>query len=107
MHTQRFNDFRVATNWKLVSIFVTAAVSFTTAQAQIESPNQWLNEQMRAAKLDRTTPRDASGVATARTAVKPDTVARVGARTGAPAVQSEDKPQSITNAAGKSLSTQK
>ena len=97
MHTQRFNDFGVATNWKLVAISLLAAVSFTNARAQTELPNQWLNGQMLAAKLDRTIPRGASGVAIDATAVKPDSVARIDA--GAPSMQTKDRPRSATNAA--------
>lgn len=105
MHTQRFNAFGVAMNWKIPAISLLAAVSFTNARAQTELPNQWLSEQMLAAKLDRATPRGVSGVAIDATTVKPESVARAGA--GAPPVQAKDGPRSATKAASNILFTGK
>ena len=107
MHTQRFNAFGVAMTWKIPAISLLAAVSFTNARAQTELQNQWLSEQMLAAKLDRATPRGVSGVAIDATTVKPESAARAGAGAGARTVQSKDRPQSATNAASNSLFTEK
>lgn len=92
-------------NWKIPAVGLLAAVSFTNASAQTELPSQWLDEQMLAAKLDRTTPRGGGAVAIDTTVVKADVVARAGA--GAPPEQSKDMSRPATTAASRNLSAPK
>ena len=96
-------------NWKIPAISVWVAVSFTNASAQTELPNQWINEQMLVAKLDRTPPSGVSGVAIDATPVKPESLTRAsaGTSTGAPTVQPKDMPRAATNSTGTPVSIAK
>lgn len=44
-------------NWRVPAISLLAAASLSNASAQSELPNQWVNEQMLAAKLSQEAPR--------------------------------------------------
>ena len=79
-------------------------VSVTGAQAQTELPNQWLDQQMKAARQDQGARGRNAAVAVnaagAKTAATPE-VARQ-----APTVLTQQMPRSVANVANNSLATQ-
>ena len=89
-------------NWRIPAITLLAATSLTNARAQAELPNQWLNEQMLAAKLDRT-PRSAPGVAIDATAGNLPAVERAG--DGARQTQPKEAPRPAASAASSGFAT--
>ena len=89
-------------NTRIAATFVLAVASVTGAQAQTELPNQWLDHQMKAAKLDQgARGRNAVNAAGAKTAATPE-VANQG-----PAVLTQQMSRPVANVANNSLATPK
>ena len=101
-------------NTRIVATFVLAVASVTGAQAQTELPNQWLDHQMKAAKLvqgargrnaanavNAATAATAANAAGAKTAATPE-VANQG-----PAVLTQQMSRPVANVANNSLATPK
>jgi hypothetical protein len=92
-------------NWRIPAIFLLAASSLPNASAQSELPNQWLNEQMLAAKLGRATPPSTPVAAVGTTVGESLSVARKG--TGARPAQAKEATRPAVRPATSTLTTER
>jgi predicted nucleotide-binding protein (sugar kinase/HSP70/actin superfamily) len=92
-------------NWRIPAISLLAAASMSNASAQSELPNQWVNEQMLAAKLSRTTPRSTPVAAVDATVGDSRSVARKEADTRT--AQAKEPTRPAVGEATRSLTTDK
>jgi len=92
-------------NTRIVATFVLAVASVTGVQAQAELPNQWLDQQMKAAKQDQGARGRNTTIAVNAAATKIAVTPEVAHQ--APAVLTHETPRSVANVAGNSQATQK
>lgn len=95
-------------NTRIVATFVLAVASVIGAQAQTELPNQWLDQQMKAAKLDQgARGRNAASAANAVNAAGAKTAATPEDGNQRPAVLTQQMSRPVANVANNSLATPK
>jgi hypothetical protein len=92
-------------NTRIVSTLVLTFASVTGVQAQAELPNQWLDQQMKAAKQDQGARGRTAAIASNAAAAKTTATSEVAHQV--PAVLPQQMPRSVANVANNSPATQK
>ena len=92
-------------NTRIAATFVLAVASVTGVQAQADLPNQWLDQQMKAAKQDQGARGRNAAVALSAAAAK--TAPTSEAANQGPAVLPQQTPRSVAQAASNSFAAQK
>lgn len=92
-------------NTRTVATFVLAVASVAGVQAQADLPNQWLDHQMKAAKLDQGGRSRNAAVAVNAAGAKAAATPELA--TQAPAVLTHQTPRPVANVAVNSVAAQK